>query len=327
MGKQYRALRKIASVPVVAGGFATLDLPRDYDYETIFMRINGSIVVSTGATSVRAEAPCQIVPRVELVADGKNNIYSAPFWFASLGNRERPLNQSGARVTTPPTAAGAATYAVEAIGAIDLMSCDTVRPKDTNFRSLGLSLLQLRFTFGNALDSFVPGSGVATFSNMVVDVFVQQMVEQPDANGALPPLLAMKKVSYQELALASSNANQEVRLPAGNLIKSVLVRTDGATTAGEPSTAVLNNLQLAAGMDVRVNLQGANIRAKNNADYGAVPSGYYVADITSKGQSAGNLTDLWDVSGAAEPKLIMDVTGGANVKMQAVVTEYILAAG
>ena len=153
----------------------------------------------------------------------------------------------------------------------------------------------------------------------------QQLVEMPDAAGVMTSPIALKKVSYQEIGLASSNANQEIRLPAGNQIKSVLVRTDGTTTAGEPSTTVLNNAQLAAGVDVRFNVSGTQLRAKNNADFGAFTAGYYVLDLTSKGQAAVNLTDLWDVSGAAEPKLILDVVGGANVKLQAVVTEFILA--
>ena len=105
-----------------------------------------------------------------------------------------------------------------------------------------------------------------------------------------------------------------------------MIRTDGATTAGEPSTAVLNNVQLTAGVDVRMNLSGVNLRAKNNADYGFIPAGYYVADVCSKGESAINLTDLWDVTGAAEPKVIVDVNGSANTKMQVVVTEYIMGA-
>lgn len=327
MASQYRVLRKVASVPVTAGGFATLDLPRDYDYESIFLRVNGSIVVSTGATSVRAEAPCQVVARAEVIADGKNNIFSAPFWFAALGNYSRPGIQYNARALTPPTAATAATYAVEALGAIDLMTCDSVRPKDSNFRSSGLSLFQLRMTFGQALDSFVPGSGVATFSGMYVDVFVQQLVEVPDAQGQMSMPVALKKVSYQEIGLTSSNANQEIRLPAGNLIRSVVVRTEGSTTAGEPANAILNNAQLAAGVDVRYNLSGANIRMKNNQDYGQIATGIYVLDLTSKGASAINLTDLWDVTGAAEPKLIADVAGATNNKLQAVITEYIMARG
>jgi len=326
MAKQYRVMRKVASVAVVAGSFATLDLPRDYDYESIFLRINGSVQVTTAGTAVRNEAPTQLVQRVEVIADGKNNIFSAPFWFASNANYGRDLLQNGARVLTAPSSAALGTYPIEAIGAVDLMTQDSVRPKDSNFRSSGLSLFQLRLTFGQFADMFT-GSAVAVASGTIyVDVFVQQLVEIADANGQVTTPIALKKVSFQEIALPSSNANQEIRLPAGNFIRGVTIRTDGLTTAGEPSTGVLNNVQLAAGVDVRMNLAGANLRAKNNADYGYINGGYYVADVTSKGSSAINLTDLWDVTGAAEPKLIVDVVGGTNVKMQAVVTEYIMAA-
>jgi hypothetical protein len=275
---------------------------------------------------VRAEAPCQVIARAEVIADGKNNIYSAPGWHSVLGNYGRALIEYNARATTPPSGVAVATYQVEAIGAIDFMTQDSVRPKDSNFRSLGLSLFQLRLTFGNAGDAFV--GGVVAFSSMYVDVFVVQLVEAPDPQtGQLTTPVVLKKVSYQEIALASSNANQEIRLPAGNLIRSVLIRTSGAVTADEPAIGTLNSVQLAAGVDVRLNLQAANLRAKNNADYGAVQAGYYIADLTSKGSSPINITELWDVTGAAEPKLICDVTGSATTKMQAVVTEYILATG
>lgn len=323
MANQYRVLRKIAQLPVTAGGFITYDLPRDYDYETVFFRINGGLQVTGVATSVRAEAPCQIVPRIEIVADGKNNLFSAPFWFACLANYDRPLLQNGARAVTPPSGVAVATYQVEAIAAVDMASMGAVRPKDSNFVSKDLSLFQVRLTFGQPGDCFVGGTVV--FNNMYVDVFVQQVVELPDASGARTMPNALKKISYQEIALVASNANQELRLPAGNNIKSVVLRTAGSTTADEPSVAVLNNIQLAAGIDVRMNVTGAQLRAKNNADVGYITPGYYIADVTEKGGASVNLTDLWNVQGSSEPKIIMDVTGGASVKAQAVVTEYILA--
>lgn len=320
--QQYRIARKVATIPVAAGGFATVDLPRDYDYETVFLRVAGGLQVTTAATAVRAEAPCQIVQRAELIADGKNNLHSAPFWFSSLGNRERYLTASGARATTPPTGTAFATYQVEANAALDFMTADGVRPKDSNFRSIGLSLFQLRLTFGNAADCFV--GGVVAFNNMFVEVFVQQMVELPDAAGNITEPQALKKISYQEVALVSSNVAQEIRLPAGNNIKSVLIRTEGSITAGEPATNVLNNVQLVAGIDVRMHLSGQQLRAKNNADFGAFTAGYYVADVTAKAGAPINLSDLWDVSAASEPKVIMDVTGGATVKAQIVTTEYVV---
>jgi hypothetical protein len=329
MGQQFTIARKVADVAIVSGGFATVDLPRDYDYAALGLRIEASVAVSVGAaTSVRAEAPCQLVPRIEVVADGKNTLFNAPFWYTALGNVDREIIQSGARAVTPPSGVAVATYAVEANGIIDFQNFAGIRPKDSNFRSRGLSLLQLRLTFGLASDVFVVGGATVAFSGSpIVSVFALQTVEDTDDKGNyVTSPIALKKVSYQEAAYASSNANAEVLLPAGNAIAKVFVRTDGATTAGEPSTSVLNNIQLANGIDVRMNMTAKNLRGLNNADYGQITAGYYCADPLKRGVGGNlKLSDLWDLSGATQPKCVLDVTGGANVKVQVVTTEMILA--
>lgn len=325
--KQYRLQRKIASMAIVAGGFGLQDLPRAYDYEALFMRINGSVTVSVAnATSVRAEAPCQWVPRIEAIADGKNTLYSAPFWHASLGNYVRSLPASGARATTAPSSPNIATYAVEAIGVIDFMTVDGARVKDSNFRTSALSLFQLRLTYGNPLDIFVVGGATVAFSGIPqVDVFSSELVELMASDGTYSNPIALKKVSYQQIAAAASNSALKLNLPAGNLIKSVLWRAEGLTTALEPDSGVFNNMILESGVDVRLNLAAKNLRAKNNADYGQLTAGYYVGDVTSTGEARIKLSDLWDVTGQAQPDTTMDVTGGANVNIQVVITEYILA--
>lgn len=327
MASQFRIKRTYATPAVVAGGFITVDLPRGYDFETIYMRLSGSVQVTALFTSVRAEAPCQYIPRVELIADGRNTLFSAPFWFAALGSYDRAnaLDQ-GARVTTPPSSAAVGTYAFEAIGSIDLITPDGDRPKDSNLRTDGLQLFQLRFTFGQPGDVFV-GAGVAVFSGTpTVEITTNELVELPDANGVRTNPVALKKVSYQELAVPTTNANQEVRLPAGNMIKSVVVRTEGLTTAGEPQIGILNRLQVFSGVDVRLNVLSNSLRAMNNADYGVLTAGYYVADLARNGSYYAKLSELWDVTRQAEPKISMDITGGANVKAQAVVTEYLALA-
>lgn len=320
--QSYNIRRKIGSITVTENGFATLDLPRVYDYQTLFLRINGSVVVSTAGDAVRADAPCQLVPRVEIIANGKNNLVSAPFNMLCRGNVWRNGQQYGARSVTPPSSHTAATYAVEALAAVDFCTIDGVRPKDSNYRSAGLDLLQLRLTFGQAEDLFT-GSPVGTLSGMTVDVWTAETVELPDASGAYSMPLALKKVSYQEVALTSTNANQEIRLPASNYIRAVQIR---AEIDGEPSNAVINNVQLASGIDVRYNMSAAQLRAINNMDYGQVPTGYYVIDPPRNGPENIKLADCWDVTGQSEPKLILDVTGGAGYKVQIVTTEYLMGA-
>jgi hypothetical protein len=320
----YRVQRKVATSNIVAGQFDTRDLPRGYDMESLLFRIAGSLQVTVAATSVRAEAPCQLVPRVQVLADGKNALFNGPFWALSLGRYDRNLPASGARATTPPSAVGIATYAVEAIGILDFMTPDGLRPKDSNFRTSKLTLFQAQLSFGQPGDPFV--GGTVNFSGTpTVDISSVETVELPDASGNFTTPLALRKVTWQRVAVPASNPQFEIRLPAGNNIKSVLARGEGSVTAGEPSSGVINNLQLAAGVDVRCNLGGANLRAKNNADYGQVPTGYYIADVTGKSDAPINLTELWDVTGQTEPKAVFDVTGGANNFIDAIITEYILA--
>lgn len=321
---QYRIRRKVASMAYSAGGQLTQDLPRDYDYEVLVLRITGSLQVTGVATSVRAEAPCQLVSRVEVVSDGKNTLFNAPFWFASLGSYDRSLLQSGGRATTPPTSPAVATYAVEAIGSVDFMTPDGVHPKDTNFRPSGLSLFQLRLSFGQPGDAFVGGTVVAV-AGMAVEVFAAQVIEQAGTDGTYTNPIGLKKVSTQQIAVLATNSGQEIRLPAGNFVKSILLRAEGAVTALEPSAAVINNIIMQNGVDVRWNLSGAQTRALNNLDYGQITTGYYITDFTTKGRAPINLSELWDVTNPAEPKAILDVTGGASNNVQAVITEYIMA--
>lgn len=323
MASQFRIKRTYATVTPTAGGFATIDLPRGYDYESIHVRLYGTVNVTTAFTSVRAEAPVQYIPRLEVVADGRNTLFSAPYWFTTLAKYDRPnMREVGARVVTAPTAASIASYPFEANGVIDLNTPDGERSKDSNFRTDGLQLFQLRMTFGNPGDAFV-GAGVAAWTSITVEISTIEVVEIPDANGQRTNPVALKKVSFQEIAVPTTNANQEIRLPAGNMIKSVFLRTEGSVTAGEPSATPLNRVQVFSGVDVRANLIAGALRGQNNNDYGQLTAGYYIVDLSRSGGLSAKLSELWDVTKQAEPKVSMDITGGANVKAQCVVTEYL----
>lgn len=327
MAKQYTLIRKIGTQNVTAGGFVAQDLPRDHDYSSVMLRLSGSAQVTVLATSVRAEAPLQWIPRIQVIAEGKNMIQNAPAWFYSMGNLARGAKDPSARATTPPSGVAVATYAVEALMFIDFATIDTIKPKDSNFRAYGLSLFQLQMQFGNPGDIFVGGT-VAFSGTPTVEIFSCNCVEERDAAGKYIDSPAfIKKVSFQELSAVNSNAGLEARLPAGNLVRSVFVRTEGNTTAGEPQVGTLNNLILQNSNDVRLNLTSAQLRAKNNGEFGYVQAGYYVGDLVTTGGHGNNfLGNLWDVGGASEPKAILDVTGSANGKVQVVTTEMIPAA-
>jgi hypothetical protein len=324
-GSQFRIVRKVATVPVVPGNFATIDMPRSYDLESVILRVSGTVNVTTIATAVRIEAPTQIITRAELTSDGKNNLCNAPFWALCLGKHDRPnMGDVASGIVTPPSGVAVASYFVEATGIIDQCFIDGVRPKDSNFRTQGLQLFQLRLSFGQPGDLFV--GGVATYTNMNVEISVSELVELPDPKeGTVTNPIALRKVSYQEIALLATNPNQELRLPAGNLIKSILVRTAGSVTADEPSATILNNIQAASGVDVKLNTSGPTLRRKNTSDFGKFLPGYYVHDFSQRGEAQKNITEFWDVVNQTEPKIVVDVNGGATNKLQIVTTEFIMA--
>lgn len=323
MAGQYRIKRRISQVPVTENGQVSIDVPRGYDIETLNFRLYGTLNVTTiFSGAVRAESPCQLVKRIELVADGKNTIASIPLVMLNRGNVHR-RGQLGS--LTPPSGVAVAAYAIEATGSLDQALMDGIRSKDSNLRTMGMSLLQLRFTFGAVVDAFTPGTGAGNLSNVYVDVFTSEMIELPDEKGELTKPLYLVKRAYQDVAFVASNANAQVILPVGNILRGVIIRAEGSATAGEPSDAVINNIQLASGVDVRYNLPYLDARAQNKMDYGVttLPTGIVVVDLMAEGGYTVQASEGWDLTNASEAKLILDVTGGANVKITVETIELI----
>jgi hypothetical protein len=329
MGQQYRIKRRTHSQALTENNVVTLDLPRGYDYETILLRVSGTANVTTAGTAVRAYAPTQLIKRVELIADGKNTIASIPGW-ALVKNFGR--EQFG--LMTPPTAAAIAAYAVEMFGSLDQALIDGVRPKDSNLRTSGMSLLQLRITTGACVDLFTgaPAGSMTVFS---LDVGTVETIELPDAKGQITAPLYLQKRSYQDIAIPASNANQQIVLPIGNALRGVVLLS---TINGEPSNAVINNIQLASGVDVRVNMPGNMVQRLAAIDFDPLgiltntttaqcstqmPTGMYIVDLMTNGPRDTNVTNAWDLSRASEAKMILDVTGGAGYQITAVTTEFI----
>lgn len=321
MAGQYRIKRKIAQIQVVENGQAIFDVPRGYDIEALHFRLYGQLNITTAATSIRAESPAQLIKRVELVADGKNTIASLPFVLLNRGNVFR-RGQLGS--LTPQSAVSIAAYQIEATAYLDQANIDGIRQKDSNLRTSGMSLLQMRFTFGAAVDTQI--GGAASLTNVFVDVSSVEMIEIPDPKtGETTKPLYLVKRAYQDIAFTTSNANMQVILPVGNILRGVVIRTEGFTTAGEPHNGILNNVILASGVDVRCNLPGAVIRSMAAMDYDVttIPTGIYVVDMMTQGGFNSQASEGWDLTNASEAKLILDVNGAANTKVTVETIELI----
>lgn len=327
--QQYRIKRQIHSANLTENNVYTIDVPRGYDIESLFLHLTGTANVTTAGTAVRAMAPTQLIKRVELVADGKNTIASVPGWALA-----KNFGRSQCGVMTPPTAAAIAAYSIEGLFSLDQALIDGIRPKDSNLRTAGMSLLQLRITTGVMTDLFT-GAPAGTMTAFKLAVATVETIELADDKGNITKPLYLQKRSYQDIALTATNANQQIVLPIGNALRGVQLL---ATVNGEPSDAVINNIQLASGVDVRINLPAATLKRMAATDYevngiltntSAFASssvgltGLYQVDLMRNGGQDVKVTDAWDLSKASEAKLVLDVNGGAGYQVTVVTTEFI----
>jgi hypothetical protein len=320
LGLQQRIKRVVSKVPVADNGAPTIDMPRNYDYESIYLRLFGGVQVTTNFATVRPEAPIQAFKRLELVLNGQTTVYSKPGTLARVNPMRRQLG-----FLTPPSGFVIATYQVEANLACDLALIDGMRPKDSNLRSAGLQLFQKKFTFGAAADLFT-GAGVGVFNGLFADVISSEIRELPDDKGMISSPLYLSKRTWLQFSPAAANANLKIPLPVGNFMRGVLIRT---TNNGDPVDTVLNNIILNSGVDVRYNLTYLDARAQNRLDYdAALPAGFVVADLMTVGSAGAGVhaNDAWDLTNPAvtsEASLTLDTNGGAGFLIDVEVIEMI----
>lgn len=304
---QFYVWRKVGTYDIVENAPLGIPMELGLDLYSIGFKINATLDVTAAATAVRAEAPSQLIQRVELVADGKNTIASVPFVNLTHGNAFR---HSRAAVT-PPTGVSIANYAVKAAGKLDMATVDGVNPKDTALHTNQFGSLRLRLTFGSAAACFVGGT-VGLGAGSTVDVFVKEAVELTTAGQTAPRFV--RKMSYLEQDITANNTNLLIPLPVGNQIRAVELR---AEDAGEPVDTIINNVKLYSGTDVRFDLDGEHVKDTNIEDYGAfasggMPAGFYIADFCADGR----LTNAWDLRGIQQAWLSLDVTSqSANSKV------------
>lgn len=325
MPGQYRIKRRVALLNTLAAEntIQTLDLPRGYDLETIYFYLQGGGTLSGAGSAVRAEAPMQLIKRIEVVADGKNTIASVSGVLLRSGAFTRRGQLGG---ITPPADATAAARTFTAAFCLDQQLVDGLRPKDCNLRTSGMQLLQLRITFGAYTDLFTGTPAGALSGYNILDISTSEVVELPDADGNVSRPLYVQKRTYQDVACPSTNANQEISLPVGNFLRSVMFRGEGSSTAGEPSDTVVNYVTLRSGVDVRFSQSWYPAIRMNAQDYGITtrPTGFMLADLCSAGQLNGiKATDAWDLTRASECKAVLDVTGATNAKVSIMTTELV----
>lgn len=316
---QDRARLTIGTQTFADASRLVFQIPRDYDYETIGIRFAGTAHVTTNFASVRAEAPLQALASISLSANGD----LLDGLTGILAHRMSVLRKGQLPPLSVPSGFVVADYAFAGTVLLDRSVIDGIRPKDAAFPSRGLTTFDLNLVMGSCADLFT-GAGVGTITGGTVEVFATKLKETVGPDGKRSSPRAVAKRSYFTESFAASNAAYEKRINSGNLFRGLVMRAYGVT-AGEPSNAVINRAKLMKGNEVVFDWSGNVIRDQNAADYQVttMPTGLYVLDLMAMGSAAGKLTDCLDLRRSTEEvKLVLDVTGGANVKIDVATLEY-----
>lgn len=369
---QQRIKRIIATaVPFVPNGIVPIQLPRNYDIETLGIRVSGSwtlpVALATGSNgfkpAMRTDSPYGLFPRVEIVVEGRQTIFSVPAPVLGMANfwRRRQYyaitnvdtynhTQNPGLVRNVATASSVltenTTITFEGTFYIDFQSIMGMRPKDTNLRAGGLQTLVLNLICSDltgllyqpgatllttpfsppAIGATLPANSVAnlgTLNATTIDVFDLELEELRSATGAMSVPGFTQRWSNQNVALPANNAAQEVLLPTDNFISAILLR---ANIGGEPQEGIFGaNIIARRGTDQRIALPALDLAAINERDYmhQRFP-GFYALDFAHSGGVRTKLSDMWNVQGGADTRLVMPViNSGTNVNVDVTTIEYI----
>ena len=171
MATQQRLRRFIQTQAFLPNTQLSFQLQRNYDYETIFVRLSGSatlpVALPAGSNgfkpALRSDAPCGLISNVQLIVEGRNTLINLPFQVLNQANVRRPRNffsvtnvdtygatQNPGLVRNVATASSVltenTTINFEATIQIDLQSVLGMRAKDSVLRSGGLQTFELRLT-------------------------------------------------------------------------------------------------------------------------------------------------------------------------------------
>lgn len=287
------------------------------DLETLLLELTGTFTYPAGATgSLTSLGPQALISRIELVCDGKITVLSAPAWaFGVASDRTYEGSGGGANlVMTTPAANAAGTLSTQMY--VDLMQFDGVRPKDSNLRVRGFSLVELRITFANWTACFTNAASVPTVFNVTLNVDANLCTESdPDNN---KPLF-VRKMSSMTIDASAAQTARQINLPAGNALRSIKFFTH---VNGVASDNILTDVTVANGLDVRVQGSARSLRTRVRG-YKSTQTGHNEIDFARQSRSGVLASNAWALPQPAQPVLTIGHAGVAGGVIEIVITEYV----
>lgn len=317
MSFQIRTQQFVRAVKYVPGAIQTVELPRMADIESLLIDLVGTFTYPAGAAgglkTLNAQA---LISRLEVVVDGKSTVISAPGWAFGVAS-DRTFEGAGGGAYSQMTAPAAnAAASLQTQFYVDFMQFDGVKPKESNLRVRNASIVELKITFAPWSDCFVNAASVPTVFD--VNVFVDaNLCTELDPENAKPAFL-IKRTS-QTIQAESSNSSHQIRLPAGNIIRSIKMFTH---VSGVASDTILNSVVCSNGLDTRVQASARALITRQRG-YKAPQTGFFEVDFARQIRGDVLMSNAWALPNPADPVMTLDYAGGAGRRIELVITEYL----
>ena len=316
--------RELGSITYAANQTRTLQLPRNYAYRTLQLKLVADLYRAAGATggAPKDSCPAQLVRNIMIRANGRDVLKN--YDMETLHR----MDQIRHGVRPHISFAGFSGYAEILVGAkvtcvvhaqIDAEMWRCIRPIDTLLDAAGLATLELIITFGapddTMNDAYDPAAGGVTVDSATLYVASVEAVGVP----AGTQFMTNKEYMIRSQVTAASSSHQ-VNLPTSNLYRSFILKTH---SDGVQVDTILNNIQIKSGTEVFKHRIAGFLQMDNRIEYGIeVPEldssaaavdhyylehlleGYYVLEFVKD----GHLTECLDTSKLSSLELILDVS-------------------
>lgn len=305
--------RDLGSIDFAANQQRTLQLPRNYAYRILSLKLEANLSwTQTTAGVVMDSAPAQLVRNIMIRANGRDVVKNID--LETLHRLTQIRYGVRPKIVSPANTTAATNQSLEVHAVIPFEMWRAVKPIDTLLDSSGLATFEFIVDWGVGADVFGGAyGGTVTVNSATLYVSSVESVGVP----AGTKFMVNKEYAIESVITAAS-ANHQINLPVGNLYRCFVLKTVSDDVL---VNTILTNIQLKSGAEVYKNVAAYHHMMKNRVDYqlenpvslaaalgghdyaNLVRTGYYVLDFVRDGR----LTECLDTSRLSSLELVLNV--------------------
>ena len=276
--------RQIANEAVTLGQPITINLPRNYAYRGLTLRLAGSLTGTGGdGAGTSFEAGClKLISKVSIRRNGKDTIMDLTGEEIFLMNQ---VLYGCVPQITNTTGAIAANVAVNALVKIPFENILGIKKFDTLMQSVGLSSLDMVIEIASSAGVCIDG-GTTVFT-VGTTTFTLNVASDEESGAENFVFGDIRMYKAQSVPVTGASSSFQIKpLSVGNMYKGFLLITKDTGTAGELDSTIIDNIKLKSGVEVFIDQKANSIREEMKIERSieTLKAGVYYIDLMPDGR-------------------------------------------